>query len=76
MITGRRERGRAARLLLCSLLSLGVLLLGVASPVQAQERTGVITGELTDATGGVLPGVSVTRCVRAASPDAGSLNPM
>jgi hypothetical protein len=45
--------------LLCFLLSLGVLL-GPANTVQAQERTGTITGTLTDASGGVLPGVTVT----------------
>jgi hypothetical protein len=46
-------------LLLCFLLSLGMLL-GPANGVQAQERTtGTVTGELTDPSGGVLPGVSV-----------------
>jgi hypothetical protein len=59
MNTRRRERGRAASLLLCFLLSLGMLL-GPASTTQAQESTtGIVTGELTDASGGVLPGVSV-----------------
>jgi hypothetical protein len=46
-------------LLLCFLLSLGMLL-GPAHIAQAQERTGTITGVLTDAQGGVLPGVSVS----------------
>ena len=59
MNTGRRERGQAVSLLLCFLLSLGVLL-GPAHTVQAQERTGTISGTLTDASGGVLPGVTVT----------------
>jgi carboxypeptidase family protein/TonB-dependent receptor-like protein len=59
MNTGRRERGQAVPLLLCFLLSLGVLL-GPAQTVQAQERIGTITGTLTDASGGVLPGVTVT----------------
>src|SRR5687767_12222695 len=59
MHTGRRERGQAASLLLCFLLSLGVLL-GPATSSQAQEgTTGTVTGELTDASGGVLPGVTV-----------------
>jgi hypothetical protein len=55
----RRERGQAAASLLCFLLSLGVLLLP-ASAVQAQERAGTVTGTLTDPSGGVLPGVTVT----------------
>ena len=59
MNTGRRERSQAVPLLLCFLLSLGVLL-GPAHIAQAQERTGTITGVLTDASGGVLPGVTVT----------------
>src|SRR5262245_60706865 len=45
-------------LLLCLLLSLGALL-GTAHMVQAQERTGTLTGTLKDASGGVLPGVTV-----------------
>src|SRR5687767_3509066 len=59
MNTRRRERGQAASLLLCFLLSLGMLL-GPAYSAQAQERTGTITGVLTDAQGGVLPGVTVS----------------
>jgi hypothetical protein len=59
MNTGRRERGQAASFLLCFLLSLGMLL-GPAHMAQAQEgTTGTVSGELTDASGGVLPGVSV-----------------
>jgi hypothetical protein len=59
MNTRRRERGQAAPWLLCILLSLGMLL-GPAQSVQAQERTtGTVQGKLTDASGGVLPGVSV-----------------
>ena len=59
MNTRRREQGQAASLLLCFLLSLGMLL-GPAHLAQAQEgTTGVVAGELTDASGGVLPGVSV-----------------
>ena len=59
MNTGRRERGQAASLLLCFLLSLGMLL-GPADTAQAQEgTTGTVAGELTDPSGGVLPGVSV-----------------
>jgi hypothetical protein len=59
MNTRRREQGRAASLLLCFLLSLGMLL-GPAHIAQAQEgTTGIVAGELTDASGGVLPGVSV-----------------
>ena len=59
MNTRRREQGQAASLLLCFLLSLGMLL-GPAHIAQAQERTGTVTGTLTDASGGVLPGVKVT----------------
>ena len=59
MNTRRRERGEAAPWLLCILLSLGMLL-GPALSVQAQEQTGTVTGEVTDASGGVLPGVTVT----------------
>ena len=59
MNTRRRGQGQAASLLLCFLLSLGVLL-GPAHTAQAQEgTTGIVAGELTDASGGVLPGVSV-----------------
>ncbi|HUP39032.1 MAG TPA: TonB-dependent receptor [Vicinamibacterales bacterium] len=59
MDTRRRERGQAVSLLLCFLLSLGMLL-GPARFAQAQERAGTITGTLTDASGGVMPGVTVT----------------
>ncbi len=59
MTTRRRERGQAVPLLLCFLLSLAVLF-GPAHIAQAQERTGAVSGTLTDASGGVLPGVSVT----------------
>src|SRR5229473_4237555 len=58
MNTGRRERRQGGFLLLCLLLSLGALL-GTASILQAQERTGTITGQLKDASGGVLPGATV-----------------
>jgi hypothetical protein len=59
MNTRRRERGAAASVLLCFLLSLGMLL-GPARMAQAQEgTTGTVSGDLTDASGGVLPGVSV-----------------
>jgi hypothetical protein len=59
MNTRRRERGAAASALLCFLLSLGMLL-GPARMAQAPEgTTGTVSGELTDASGGVLPGVSV-----------------
>jgi hypothetical protein len=40
-------------------MSLGVLL-GPANIAQAQERFGTVTGTLTDPSGGVLPGVTVT----------------
>src|SRR5437868_9566582 len=36
------------------------LAFGVASPAMAQTTTGVIAGIITDAQGGVLPGVTVT----------------
>src|SRR6478672_10122366 len=58
MKTGRRERSGGLYVLLCLLLSLGALL-GTANILQAQERTGTITGELKDASGGVLPGATV-----------------
>src|SRR6202521_1254085 len=58
MNTGRRERRQGGLLLLCLLLSLGVLL-GTANILQAQERTGTISGQLKDASGGVLPGATV-----------------
>ena len=59
MNTGRRERSQGIGLLLCLLLSLGAFL-STAHIAQAQERTsGTLTGELKDASGGVLPGVSV-----------------
>src|SRR5688572_31869169 len=59
MNTRRRERGQAASLLLCFLLSLGMLL-GPAHIALAQESTGTVMGTLTDPSGGVLPGVTVT----------------
>src|SRR5205814_6064734 len=37
-----------------------VLALGLAAPVAAQETTATITGAVSDSSGGVLPGVSVT----------------
>src|SRR5689334_11032104 len=59
MKTGQRERSGGLLVLLCFLLSLGALL-GTANILQAQERTtGTITGELKDASGGVLPGATV-----------------
>ena len=58
MNTGRRDRIHAASLL-CFLLSLGMLLTPVTM-ARAQERTGTVTGTLTDPQGGVLPGVTVT----------------
>ena len=58
MNMGRHARSQAASMLLCFVLSLGTLS-GPASLAQAQERTGTVSGELTDASGGVLPGVSV-----------------
>src|SRR6187399_3179129 len=59
MKTGRRrKRSGGLFMLLCLLLSLGALL-GTANILQAQERTGTITGELKDASGGVLPGATV-----------------
>ena len=55
---GRLARGSWTLLspIVC-LLSLTVL--GTATIVQAQERTGSITGELKDASGGVLPDATV-----------------
>ena len=58
MYMGRSGRSHAASLL-CFMLSLAVLL-GPANSVQAQESTGTITGTATDASGAILPGVTVT----------------
>jgi hypothetical protein len=58
MKTGRRERSQAALWALCLLLSLGALL-GTANILQAQERTGTVTGVLKDQNGGVLPSATV-----------------
>ena len=41
-------------------LALAVVMLGIPRLVQAQGLTGQISGTVTDATGGVLPGVTVT----------------
>jgi len=46
--------------LLRSLLVLSIVLLPAAAFAQSQATTGVIEGTVTDATGGVLPGVTVT----------------
>jgi len=45
-----------------SVLSRTVLLLlvGLATPVLAQEQTGNLQGKVTDASGGVMPGVTIT----------------
>ena len=44
------------------LLAVGLVAV-LATPAAAQRTTGDITGTITDATGGVLPGVTVTaRC--------------
>ena len=59
MKTGRGERGSAVSVLLCFLLSLGVLLLP-AHRAQAQETSGTITGQVIDPQNAVLPGVTVT----------------
>lgn len=58
MNTGRRERSQAVPLLLCFLLSLGVLL-APGNTAQAQEQRGSIEGTVRDASGAVLPGVTV-----------------
>ena len=42
---------------------IGALLSALATPAMAQKTTGDITGTVSDTTGGVLPGVTVTaRC--------------
>ena len=50
--------GKLARL--WTLAAAIVLALGVAAPAAGQETTGTITGVVTDSTGAVLPGVTVT----------------
>src|SRR5262245_29151153 len=53
------ERNRMMRSLTCSVLAL--LLLAAAVPAFAQPaQTGTISGTVTDATGGALPGATVT----------------
>ena len=59
MNTGRRERGHAAVGLLCVLLSLGMLLVPAHRALAQEGTTGTVAGELTDASSGVLPGVTV-----------------
>ena len=44
----------------CQLLLVLMLALGLAAPAAAQGESGVITGTVADAQGGVLPGVAVT----------------
>src|SRR6185436_9128382 len=46
--------------LLRSILVLCLVLFSAAALAQSQATTGVIEGTVTDATGGVLPGVTVT----------------
>src|SRR5688572_20172874 len=46
--------------LLRSILVLSLVLFSAAALAQSQATTGVIEGTVTDATGGVLPGVTVT----------------
>jgi hypothetical protein len=58
MNTGR-ERSVGARLFLCFLLSLGVLL-SIAHTAQARERLGTLAGTLTDPSVGILQGVAIT----------------
>ena len=43
----------------CALV-ISLLILGLAAPVAAQRTTGEILGKVTDSSGGVLPGVTVT----------------
>jgi hypothetical protein len=43
-----------------SVLLLAAALLVLVGAVDAQTRTGILTGHITDATGGALPGVTVT----------------
>lgn len=41
-------------------LTLALVVLGVAAPLIAQQQTGTLTGRVTDSSGGALPGVTVT----------------
>jgi hypothetical protein len=41
-------------------LALALVMIGIPGPLQAQGLTGQISGTVTDATGAVLPGVTVT----------------
>jgi len=49
------KRGWYLRLWLAAIVTLAA-----AAPSRAQEFRGAITGTVTDSTGGVLPGVTVT----------------
>lgn len=49
---------RTDKAVLCHLVLLGLLVLAV--PARAQTITGTITGVVTDSTGAVVPGASVT----------------
>ncbi|MCM3880578.1 MAG: TonB-dependent receptor [Vicinamibacterales bacterium] len=64
MNTGRRDRSRGARLLLCFLLSLGAVLAVVPAYAQV-ATTGSVQVVLEDQNQGRLPGVTVT----ASAPD-------
>lgn len=48
------------RIRLGAFLVAAVAALWLAVPAQAQETTGTITGIVTDESGGVLPGVTVS----------------
>src|SRR5262245_40448091 len=56
-----RERTPAMkRLVMCGCLSALLILIAAAAPLGAQNVRGGISGTVTDKTGGVLPGVTVT----------------
>src|ERR1019366_8113472 len=52
--------GRASAMRLTLTLSIGLLLLCYPSPTRAQSTFGTITGTVTDQTGAVVPGATVT----------------
>src|SRR5262245_13272089 len=54
------QRGPMMRFLLRRIVMTAVMMSALAAPVAAQDFRGSIVGTVTDATGGVLPGVTIT----------------